>query len=289
MRSSRLSGKRRQPFVQTWRNSWCETKAVFRPPLTYHVNPELHPERGFRLHGLSHYPIIPLQSAERRDFLFLAIKGLIVSEDRYLFTSESVSMGHPDKVADQISDAILDHCLKADDKSRVACETLVTTDLAVVAGEITTDADLSRAVVDGLVRDTIREIGYVDPTIGFAADTCQVMCHLHAQSPQHRDGRGRRRRRRPGHDVRLRLQGNAHADAAADLPGPSPRREPRRAAPQRRAGVPPARRQEPGHRRIQRRRHALTASTPSSSRRSTTKASWARRTAAITSPTTPAS
>ena len=102
--------------------------------------------------------------------------------DRYLFTSESVSMGHPDKVADQISDAILDHCLAADDKSRVACETLVTTDLAVVAGEITTNADLSRKTVDRIVRDTIREIGYVDPTIGFAADTCQVVCHLHAQS-----------------------------------------------------------------------------------------------------------
>ena len=72
-------------------------------------------------------------------------------------------MGHPDKVADQISDAILDHCLQADPTSRVACETLVTTDLAVVAGEITTKADLSRAIVDRLVRDVIREIGYVDP------------------------------------------------------------------------------------------------------------------------------
>ncbi len=105
-----------------------------------------------------------------------------MSHDRYLFTSESVSMGHPDKVADQISDAILDHCLAADPASRVACETLVTTDLAVVAGEITTTADLSRRTVDRIVRDTIRDIGYVDPAIGFAADTCQVNCHLHAQS-----------------------------------------------------------------------------------------------------------
>jgi S-adenosylmethionine synthetase len=105
-----------------------------------------------------------------------------VSDDRYLFTSESVSMGHPDKVADQISDAVLDHCLKHDDRSRVACETLVTTDLAVVAGEITTAAPLTRSIVDGLVRDVIREIGYVDPNIGFAADTCQVICKLHAQS-----------------------------------------------------------------------------------------------------------
>ncbi len=106
-----------------------------------------------------------------------------MSADRYLFTSESVSMGHPDKVADQISDAVLDHCLQADPTSRVACETLVTTDLAVVAGEITTKADLSPAVVDRIVRDVVREIGYVDPAIGFAADTCKVACHVHAQSP----------------------------------------------------------------------------------------------------------
>src|SRR5436853_2191547 len=92
-------------------------------------------------------------------------------------------MGHPDKVADQISDAILDHCLAGDPMSRVACETLVTTDLVVVAGEITTKVDLCRSVVDRLVRDTVREIGYVDPTIGFAADTCQIECRLHAQSP----------------------------------------------------------------------------------------------------------
>jgi S-adenosylmethionine synthetase len=92
-------------------------------------------------------------------------------------------MGHPDKVADQISDAVLDYCLQHDPLSRVACETLVTTDLAVVAGEITTRADLNRAVVDNLVRDVIRDIGYVDPTIGFAADTCQVICKLHKQSP----------------------------------------------------------------------------------------------------------
>src|SRR5947209_9068366 len=112
-----------------------------------------------------------------------SFKGrFIVSTDRYCWSSESVSMGHPDKVADQISDAILDHCLQHDPYSRVACETLVTTDLVVVAGEVTTAADLSRAVVDRLVRQTVREIGYVDPSVGFAADTCQVECHLHAQS-----------------------------------------------------------------------------------------------------------
>jgi S-adenosylmethionine synthetase len=106
-----------------------------------------------------------------------------VTTESYLFTSESVSMGHPDKVADQISDAVLDHCLVADPQSRVACETLVTTDLVVVAGEVTTRADLNPQVVDRLVRETVREIGYVDPNIGFAADTCKVECHLHKQSP----------------------------------------------------------------------------------------------------------
>ena len=109
-------------------------------------------------------------------------EDLAVSSNRYLFTSESVSMGHPDKVADQISDAILDHCLAADPMSRVACETMVTTDLAIVSGEITTSADLSRSTIDGIVRKMIKDIGYTDPTIGFAADTCQVLSHLHKQS-----------------------------------------------------------------------------------------------------------
>jgi S-adenosylmethionine synthetase len=91
-------------------------------------------------------------------------------------------MGHPDKVADQISDAVLDHCLAADPLSRVACETLVTTDLVVIAGEVTSKADLSAATVEKIARSAIREIGYVDPHIGFAADTCKVHSHLHAQS-----------------------------------------------------------------------------------------------------------
>ncbi len=112
-----------------------------------------------------------------------------MTASRYLFTSESVSMGHPDKVSDQISDAVLDFCLKADPASRVACETLVTTDLAVVAGEITTKAALTRQAVDALVRDVITEIGYTAKDreeaeeIGFTADNCQVDCRIHAQSP----------------------------------------------------------------------------------------------------------
>src|SRR5947208_8486829 len=106
-----------------------------------------------------------------------------MTTQRYLFTSESVSMGHPDKVADQISDAILDHCLSADPTSRVACETMVTTDLAIVSGEITTKADLSRETVDKIIRDMIRFIGYTDPDIGFAAKTAQIHMNLHSQSP----------------------------------------------------------------------------------------------------------
>src|SRR5438093_10661465 len=101
----------------------------------------------------------------------LLARKIAVTMDRYLFTSESVSMGHPDKVADQISDAVLDHCLATDPTSRVACETLVTTDRVVVAGEITTRADVSPAVVDRVSRDVIREIGYTDPSVNFAADT----------------------------------------------------------------------------------------------------------------------
>jgi len=100
--------------------------------------------------------------------------------DKYLFTSESVTMGHPDKVADHISDAILDAMLAQDSKSRVACETLVTTGLVVVAGEITT-----KAVVDipTVVRDTIKKIGYTDPEMGFDYENCAVMVTIGKQSP----------------------------------------------------------------------------------------------------------
>ena len=98
----------------------------------------------------------------------------------YIFTSESVSEGHPDKVADQISDAILDAILTQDPNSRVACETLVTTGMAVIAGEITT-----RAVVDypKVVRETIREIGYNDSAMGFDWETCAVLVSIDKQSP----------------------------------------------------------------------------------------------------------
>jgi S-adenosylmethionine synthetase len=98
----------------------------------------------------------------------------------YLFTSESVTEGHPDKISDQISDAVLDEVLRQDPTGRVACETLVTTGLVVIAGEITTEAqvDFSR-----VARETIREIGYTRAKFGFDCDTCSVLTAVGQQSP----------------------------------------------------------------------------------------------------------
>ena len=102
------------------------------------------------------------------------------SRDRFLFTSESVTEGHPDKIADQISDAILDACIEKDQYSRVACETLLTTGLAFIAGEITT-----KAYVDfpSIVRGTVTAVGYTDAGFGFDSQTCSVISSIHEQSP----------------------------------------------------------------------------------------------------------
>jgi S-adenosylmethionine synthetase len=102
------------------------------------------------------------------------------SESGFLFTSESVTEGHPDKISDQISDAVLDAALTADPKARVACETLVTTGLVVVAGEITTEAVLDYSKI---ARETIRQIGYTHSSYGFDCDTCAVLSALDRQSP----------------------------------------------------------------------------------------------------------
>ena len=99
---------------------------------------------------------------------------------KMLFTSESVTEGHPDKVCDKISDAMLDAILAQDKYSRVACETFCTTDSVTVMGEITTAAKVD---VEKVVRDTVREIGYTDTTIGFDADNCKVTVAIHEQSP----------------------------------------------------------------------------------------------------------
>jgi S-adenosylmethionine synthetase len=98
----------------------------------------------------------------------------------FLFTSESVSEGHPDKVADQISDAILDAMLAQDPASRVACETMVTTGMVVIAGEITTKASVD---IPSIVRQTIKEIGYNDSAMGFDYETCAVLTSIDKQSP----------------------------------------------------------------------------------------------------------
>ena len=102
------------------------------------------------------------------------------ADDRFLFTSESVTEGHPDKIADQISDAVLDDVLKDDPKGRVACETLVTTGLIVVAGEITTTTHVDYSQV---ARDVVREVGYTRAKYGFDAETCGVVSAVKKQSP----------------------------------------------------------------------------------------------------------
>ena len=99
---------------------------------------------------------------------------------RYLFTSESVTEGHPDKIADQISDSVLDTILAQDPTARVACETLVTTGLAIIAGEITTNCTFDFQKV---VRDTITDVGYTKSEYGYDADTCAVLSSIHGQSP----------------------------------------------------------------------------------------------------------
>ena len=98
----------------------------------------------------------------------------------FLFTSESVTEGHPDKVADQISDAVLDGIIVEDPHARVACETMVTTGMAIIAGEITTQCYVD---MPSIVRETIKEIGYRDSNMGFDWETCAVITSIDQQSP----------------------------------------------------------------------------------------------------------
>jgi len=116
------------------------------------------------------------QDSKKRSCSAMTISA---GEGEFLFTSESVTEGHPDKIADQISDAVLDEALAADPHSRVACETMLTTGLALVAGEITTCAQLD---IPEIVRSTIREIGYTS-ACGFDGDACAVLVALDRQSP----------------------------------------------------------------------------------------------------------
>ena len=144
----------------------------------------------------------------------------------YLFTSESVSEGHPDKVADQISDAVLDAILAQDKRARVACETMVKTGVAIVAGEVTTSAWVD---IESITRKVINDIGYTNSEVGFDG------AHLRRAQPDrqavagHQPGRrpqesGRTGRGRPGPDVRLCDQRNARLHAGRDLLLAPPRR-----------------------------------------------------------------
>ncbi|MGB9561343.1 MAG: S-adenosylmethionine synthetase N-terminal domain-containing protein, partial [bacterium] len=99
---------------------------------------------------------------------------------KYFFTSESTTEGHPDKMADIISDAILDGIIKDDPWARVACETFCSTGLVIVAGQITTE---TYVLIPDIVRETVREIGYTDPKIGFHWETCGVLVAIDRQSP----------------------------------------------------------------------------------------------------------
>ena len=154
----------------------------------------------------------------------------MLQHGRHYFTSESVTEGHPDKIADQISDAILDAVLRDDPTGRVACETLVTTGLAFIAGEIST-----KTYVDfpSVVRHTIKEIGYTRAKFGFDYETCAVISSIDPQSSDIAQGVDTGGAGRPGPDVRVRGPGDGGADAAAaDARAPA-RHAPLPGAPQR--------------------------------------------------------
>ena len=115
----------------------------------------------------------------------MAKKKAATPQGHYLFTSESVSMGHPDKVSDQVSDAVLDSVLEHDPKARVACETLCTTGLVVIAGEVTVHNEMAEKALlecEETARKVIEEIGYTDPGMKFDSESCAVIRTIHGQS-----------------------------------------------------------------------------------------------------------
>jgi S-adenosylmethionine synthetase len=137
--------------------------------------------------------------------------------NEYLFTSESVSEGHPDKVADQVSDAILDAIIEQDPHARVACETLVKTGMVVLAGEITTSAEIN---YEQLVRNTVNEIGYTSSDIGFDGTTCAVLNALGEQSPDINQGVDRDTREQQGAGDQGLMFGYASSETDVLMPAP---------------------------------------------------------------------
>ena len=180
---------------------------------------------------------------------------------RYTFTSESVTEGHPDKMADQISDSVLDALLAEDPDSRVACETLLTTGLVLVAGEITTTTYVD---IPKLVRQTVLDIGYDDDAYGIDGNTCGVIVSLDEQSPDIGQGVDKAFEVRAGTGGEDQLNAQGAGDqgmmfgyacdetpgphAPADLAGPPPGPAPGPGAPGRHAALPASGRQDPGQR-----------------------------------------